>query len=122
MSCRGMSLRIARVRTTDQNQRKGRLAAIRCALHRGPLSGQTGLVHTRLLLTQHLLAVVAMVVWRCSRFHRSGRSISSTELNVKLTYRGAMHEIYCCELSRLNYELARRCCRKHARGCRQSIG
>ena len=117
-----MSLRISMTLESYDEQHVGRKAVIRCALHRGLLSGQTGLVHTRLLLTQHLLAVAAMVVWRCSRFHRSGRSISSTELNVKLTYRGAMHEIYCCELSRPNYELARRRRRKVARGCRQSIG
>ena len=65
---------------------------------------KAGFVHTRLSLAQYSFAVAAMVVWRCSRF----LAINSTKLNVKLTFRRAMHEIYCYELSRPNCELARR--------------
>ena len=38
------------------------------------------------LLTQHFFAFAGMVVWRCSIFHRSGRSNGSTAPDLKLTF------------------------------------
>ena len=57
--------------------------------------GQTKLMQLRLLLTQHLLAVAAMVVWRCSRIHRSCRSNGSIAPDLKLTFRCTLHELTC---------------------------
>jgi hypothetical protein len=53
---------------------EGRKPDLRCGLHRLPLCGQTGLMHVRLLLTQHLSAVAAMFMLRCSLRRGSGRS------------------------------------------------
>jgi hypothetical protein len=52
-------------------------------------------MHVHLLLTQHLLAVAAMFSWQCSIFHQSSRSNWSTVLDLKLTFRRAMHELRC---------------------------
>jgi hypothetical protein len=39
-----------------------------------PLRGQTGLMHSRLLLAQHFFAVAAHHIWQRSIFHQSSRS------------------------------------------------
>jgi len=69
------------------------LTAIRCAVPELTECGQTGLTQVHLLLAQHLLAVAAMFFWQCSIFHRSSRSNWSTVLDLKLTFRRAMHEL-----------------------------
>jgi len=56
-----MSLKIARLSTTDKHQRKGRNADIRCDLFRGLLCGLSGLVQLRLLLMQHSFQHAALV-------------------------------------------------------------
>ena len=60
---------------------KGREGAIRCALHRGPLSGQTGLMHSRLLLTQHFFAVAAVFMLRLNRAGRLKGHGNARDLN-----------------------------------------
>lgn len=57
----------------DQRTTALRNDAVRCAAHELVRCGQTGLVHTRLLLTQHLFAVAANFFPRCSTRHRSSR-------------------------------------------------
>ena len=52
----------------------------------GRFAGQTGLMQLRLLLTQHLLAVVAERLPQCGEFHRSGRSSGPTATDIKLTF------------------------------------
>ncbi len=41
-------------------------ADIRCGLNERLGCGLSGLVQVQLVLTQHLLAVVATIVWQCS--------------------------------------------------------
>ncbi|MFT7135279.1 MAG: hypothetical protein ACI80I_001274, partial [Akkermansiaceae bacterium] len=65
------------------------------ATDREPLCGLCCLLQTQLLLTQHLFAIAAMVVWLCSLFHRSGRSNGSTAPDLKLTFRCTVHELTC---------------------------
>jgi len=50
---------------------------------KGNWAGQSGLVQVQLLLTQHPLAFAAMVAWRCSIFHWSGRSNWPTAWDLK---------------------------------------
>lgn len=78
-----------------------READVRCILHQGPLSGQSGLVHPQLLLTQHLLARAARKFWRRSIFHQSSRSNGSTASDLRLTFRCAVHEVTCRGTKRL---------------------
>ena len=59
------------------DRRERRKADVRCAVHELAQSGQTGLVHMRLLLTQHEFAVAAHILLRCRAHHRSGRSRAS---------------------------------------------
>ena len=71
MSYRGMSLRISMTLESYDEQHVWREPDIRCSLHRGLLSGQTGLMQMPLLLTQHLLAVAARNIWHRSIFAKA---------------------------------------------------
>ena len=72
-----------------------RRPAIRRGRNEGERSGQTGLMQSRLLLTQHLFAVAAMIVWRCRKFHQSRRSGGSATPDLILTFRRTMQELTC---------------------------
>ena len=70
-----MSLRISMTLESYDKQHVGREEDFRCALHRGLLSGLSGLMHLQLLLTQHLFAVAARFLLRCSLRRGSGHSM-----------------------------------------------
>ena len=81
-----MSLRISMTLINDREQHVGREPDIRCALHRGLLSGLSGLMHVRLLLTQHFLALAASLIGQCSTFHQTGRSNASIQANLRRVF------------------------------------
>ena len=62
------------------------IAAVGCALHGWPFCGQTGLMHVRLLLTQHFLALAASLIGQCSTFHQTGRSNASIRTNLRRVF------------------------------------
>ena len=74
MSCREMSLKISMTLESYDEQHVWRIADVRCGLDKGLVCGLSGLMHVRLLLTQHFLAVAASFMLRCSLRRRSGHS------------------------------------------------
>ena len=72
---------------------EGRKPDLRCALHRGLLCGQSGLMHARLLLTQHFLAVAVDSMLRCSPSHGSGHSMIPMSVDFRPTLRRILHEL-----------------------------
>ena len=52
----------------------------------GCFAGQTGLMHVRLLLTQHFLALAASLIGQCSTFHQTGRSNASIRTNLRRVF------------------------------------
>jgi hypothetical protein len=48
--------------------------------------GQSGLLQLRLLLTQQMLALAALVILRCSTFHRTGRSNGPILVVLKMAF------------------------------------
>jgi hypothetical protein len=47
---------------------------------------QSGLLQLRLLLTQQMLALAALVILRCSTFHRTGRSNGPILVVLKMAF------------------------------------
>jgi hypothetical protein len=80
----------SRISFSTQSARNGR--SLRQGFGTG-FCGRSGLMHVRLLLAQHFLAVAADLMLRCSPSRGSGHSVIPTSLDFRPTLRCNLNEL-----------------------------